>query len=123
MSLTREDLTSAVKKAVEDAMRVPATELECPDCHAKFDRVPTYLDHRVSEYMDKSLESLKTQLEGVKAPTAENLVLECKDGICAMVEEHVEATYNVMRKGEDDAQPEEEKGLWDDMKDEPEEEE
>lgn len=115
MSLTKEDLTSAVKHAVEEAMKVTATELECPDCHAKFDRVPTYLDHRVSEYMDKSLEGLTAQIEGFKVPTAENLVLECKDGICKMVEEHVEATFNVTKKGEEPAGTGEEEavGLFD----------
>ena len=113
--MSKEELGSLVKKAVEDAMKVPATELECPDCHAKFDRVPTYLDHRVSEYMDKSLEGLTAQIEGFKVPTAENLVLECKDGICKMVEEHVEATFNVTKKGEAPApvEPEDEPGLFD----------
>jgi len=101
-----------VKGAVTDALKVTSTELECPDCHAKFDKVPSYLDHRVSEYMDQSLGELKTKVEGVTAPTAENLILECKDGICAMVSEHVEATYNVTKKGEE-APPEEEPGLFD----------
>ena len=121
MSLTKEDLSSAVEAAVKRAMNVAPTELECPDCHAKFDRVPTYLDHRVSEYMDTSLEAVKTQLEGVKAPTAENLVLECKDGICKMVEEHVEATYHVTKKGAPPPEEKEEPGLFS-LEDDPEEE-
>ena len=120
--MTTEKLQSLVKTAVLDAMKGQNSELECPDCHAKFDKVPGYLDHRVSEFMDKSLEGLKGKIEAVKVPTAENLVLECKDGICKMVEEHVEATYNVTKKGE--AAPEDDKavGLWDHMKDEGEEE-
>jgi len=99
-----------VKTAVEDAMKVQDSELECPDCHAKFDKVPGYLDHRVSEYMDKSLEGLKDKIEAVKIPTVESFLTDCKDGLCKIVEE----TYDVTKKGEAPP-PEEEKpvGLFD----------
>jgi len=99
-----------VKEAVAEAMRPQTAELECPDCHAKFDRVPTYLDHRVSEYMDKSLEGLKTKVEALKVPTSEEFLTECKDGLCKIVEE----TYDVTKKGEEAPPPEgdEEAGLF-----------
>lgn len=108
MSLTKEDLNSAVKNAVAEAMKPTSTDLTCPDCHAKFDKVPTYLDHRVNEYMEKSLEGLKTQIEAFKVPTSEEFLEGCKDGLCKIVEE----TYNVTKKGEPPAE-EEEPGLFD----------
>jgi len=111
-----------VKNAVAEAMKAPATEttsplslLECPDCHTIFKEVPLYLDHRVGEFMTQKIAE-------VKAPDPEKLVMDCKDGICKMVEEHVEATYNVTRKGA--APPpdeEEEPGLFS-LEDDPEDE-
>ena len=114
-----EKLESLVKNAVETAMRPTTTELECPDCHAKFDKVPTYLDHRVSEFMDTSLKGLQEKVDAVKVPTAEEFLQECKDGVCKIIED----TYNVTKKGEETAPPEEEEepGLFD-LKDDPEEE-
>jgi len=119
MSLTKDDLTSAVEAAVAKAMQPTSTDLTCPDCHAKFDQVPTYLDHRVAEYMDKSLEGLQEKIDAVKVPTAEEFLQECKDGLCKIVEE----TYNVTKKGEEAPPPEEEEepGLFS-VDDDPEEE-
>ncbi len=79
--------------------------LECPDCHTKLSGVPKYLDHRVNEFLGP----LTEKVDGMKTPTGENLVLECKDGFCKMIEEHVEATYNVTKKGEEQ---QEEAGLF-----------
>ena len=100
MSLTKEDLNSAVKNAVADAMKgteVPKADpislLECPDCQSIFKNVPRYVDHRIGEYVDK-------KLADVQAPNPEKLLMDCKDGICKMLEEHVEATYDVTKKGE-----------------------
>ena len=117
---TKEELRSLVKNAVAEAMSPTSTDLTCPECHAKFDRVPTYLDHRVAEYMDKSLEGLQEKVDAFKIPTAEEFLTECKDGLCKIVEE----TYDVTKKGEAPAPPEEEEapGLFGHYKDEPEEE-
>jgi len=107
-----------VKAAVQEAMQ--PTELECPDCHAKFERIPSYLDHRVSEYVEKSLEGVKAQVEGIKMPTSEELLTGCKDGLCALIEE----TYDVRKKGEAPevlAGGEERGGLFDYPRDEEEE--
>jgi len=94
-------LNSAVKNAVADAMKgteVPKADpislLECPDCQSIFKNVPRYVDHRIGEYVDR-------KMEDVKAPNPEKLVMDCKDGICKMIEEHVEATYDVTKKGEE----------------------
>jgi len=80
-----------VGDAVKEAMKVSA--LECPDCHTIFKEVPLYLDHRVGEFMTQKIEEVKT-------PDPEKLVMDCKDGICKMIEEHVEATYDIYKKGE-----------------------
>ncbi len=114
MSVSKEELTSLVETAVAKAMKVPVIEtspislLECPDCQSIFKNVPRYVDHRIGEYVDK-------KLEDVKAPNPEKLVMDCKDGICKMIEEHVEATYNVTKKGETPAEASEEgtPGLFD----------
>jgi len=113
--MSAEKLESLVKAAVQDAMKVGA--LECPDCHASFTEPARYMDHRIAEYVTQKFTE-------AKAPDPEQLILECKDGLCKMVSAHVEATYDVKKKGEAAAAapegPEEEKvvGLWDDMKDE-----
>lgn len=102
-----------IKLWVEDAMKVSA--LECPECHATFKEVPMYLDHRVGEYMKKSLEEAEPL-------DIEKSILDCKDGICKMISEHVEATYDIHKKGETPVVEEkEEPGLFsleDDTEDE-----
>ena len=120
MSLSKDDLTSAVKNAVAEALKGQPTDLECPDCHAKFESVPPYLDHRVQEYVGTALEGLKTQIEEFKVPTSEEFLTVCKDGVCKLVEE----TYNVTKKEEEpDVPPVEEEahGLFDHHEDEKEE--
>lgn len=116
---TKTELKSLVREAVAEAMKVPSTEtspisiLECPDCQSIFKEVPRYVDHRIGEYMDK-------KLSDVQAPDPEKMVMDCKDGICKMIEEHVEATYDITKKGEAPAgAPEEEApGLFDHREDE-----
>ena len=106
MSVSKEELGSLVKHAVEEAMRgLPSTEIECTDCGAKFSRVPEYLDHRVSEYMTDEIKGLQEKLDAFKVPSTEEFLTECKDGLCKIVEE----TYNVTKKGEEVPPPEEEK--------------
>ena len=121
MSLSKDDLTSAVKNAVAEALKSQPADLECPDCHAKFESVPPYLDHRVQEYVGTALEGLKTQIEEFKVPTSEEFLTVCKDGVCKLVEE----TYNVTKKEEEpDVPPVEDDvpvGLFDHHKDEKEE--
>ena len=107
--VTKEELGSLVRTAVADAMKVPASELACPDCHAKFESVPSYLDHRVSEFMDTSITGLKEKVDAFKVPTAEEFLQECKDGFCKIMEE----TYDVTKKGEEIPPPEREQGLFD----------
>lgn len=104
---TKDELKLLISNAVADALKVQPADLECPDCHAKFDSVPPYLDHRVQEYIGTSLEGLKAQLEAFKVPTSEEFLTVCKDGVCKLVEE----TFNVTKKGEAAAPavPEEEK--------------
>lgn len=119
---TREELKSLIREGVAEAMKVketpkadPISILECPDCHSIFKEVPRYVDHRIGEYVDSKLADVKT-------PDPEKLVMDCKDGICKMISEHVEATYNVTKKGETSPLEEEKVlGLFDDH-DEPEEE-
>jgi len=96
---------------VEEAMNVSA--IECPECHAAFKEVPAYLDHRIGEFMTQKIEE-------VKSPDPEKLVMDCKDGICKMIEEHVEATYDIHKKGKTPVVEEkEEPGLFS-TEDEPE---
>lgn len=100
-------LSSMIKSAVADALKISA--MECPDCHATFTEPARYMDHRIAEYMT-------TKIAEVKAPDPQEMVLQCKDGICKMVSEHVEATYDIKKKGEAvEEPPKEEKviGLWD----------
>jgi len=107
MSLSEKELKSLVGDAVREAMKVSA--LECPDCHATFKEVPQYLDHRVGEYMTQKLEETQPL-------NLEKEILSCKDGICKMISDHVEATYNITKKGEAPQEaPKEEKirGLFD----------
>jgi len=111
---TKTELASLVKSAVGEALRArwPAgggqtLDLECPDCQAKFEKVPAYLDHRVNEYVGKSLEELKGTIDALKVPTSDEFLAECKDGLCALVEE----TYDIRKKGEA-APPEEEAHLF-----------
>ena len=110
-------LASLIEAAVAKAMAPTSTEYACRDCGAKFETIPGYLDHRTSEYMDKALEEVKTKVEALKIPTAEEFLTECKDGLCAIVEE----TYNVTKKGEEAPPEEEEAGLFT-LEDEKEEE-
>jgi len=102
---------------VTEALKISA--LECPDCHASFSEPAQYMDHRIGEKFAEAVAEAKTQV-----PKPEDLLTECKDGICKMVEEHVEATYNVTKKGEEAPPPEEEEepGLFS-VEDDPEEEE
>ena len=134
MSEDERKLSSLVKTAVSDALSI--SKLECPDCHASFTEPARYMDHRISEGFTKAVED-------VKATDPEKTVLECKDGICKLIEEHVEEVYGLEKKVEltaeekakaeadaekvkaeaekaEGAQEEEAKGLWDDMEDEPE---
>lgn len=110
-TLSKTELSSLVSDAVAEAMKVSA--LECPDCHATFTEPARYMDHRISETFAKAVEE-------VKAPDPEKLVLDCKDGICKMISEHVEATYDIHKKGETPVVEEEETGLYSE-KDDPEE--
>lgn len=96
MSISKEELGSLVKTAVAEALKVQPADLECPDCHAKFNSVPPYLDHRVQEYVGTALNGLKTQIEAFKVPTSEELLVDCKDGLCKILEE----TYDITKKGE-----------------------
>lgn len=107
--VSNEALSSLVKDAVTDALKI--SELECPDCQAKFQEPARYMDHRIGEYMEK-------KIKDVKAPDPEKLILSCKDGICKMISEHVEKTYDMTKKGEAVKKPPGEevvKGLWDDI--------
>ena len=108
---TKEGLKLLIKEAVGEALKVPDQDLTCPDCATSFKKVPEYLDHRVAEYMGKSLEDLKAQVEAVKIPSAEEFLGECKDGLCKIIEE----TYNVARKDAPPVEPVEEviPGLFD----------
>jgi len=113
-----------MKTTIEDAFKRreapkegPLGLLECPGCDAAFREVPKYVDHRIGEYMDQKLTE-------VKAPKPEEILTECKDGICKLISEHVEATYDFTKKGEEAPPPEEEEeagGLYGNI-DEPEEE-
>lgn len=121
MSVSKEELGSLVKEAVTEALKGQPADLECPDCHAKFESVPPYLDHRVQEYVGTALEGLKTQIEEFKVPTSEEFLTVCKDGVCKLVEE----TYNVTKKGEEappiDVEVDEPVGLFDHHENEKEE--
>ena len=86
-NLSQTELRSLVSDAVKN------TAFECPDCHASFAKPTQYMDHRIGEFMNQKIAE-------VKAPDPEKLVLDCKDGICKMIEEHVEATYDIHKKGE-----------------------
>ena len=99
-----------MEKAIEDAFkrRDPPTEtpisiLECPDCHSIFKEVPRYVDHRIGEYVNGKLAE-------VQAPNPEKMVMDCKDGICKMIEE----TYDIRKKGAPPVaeETEEEPGLF-----------
>ncbi len=123
MSLTKEDLTSAVETAVTKAMKGgeapkegPLGLLECPDCHVLFKEVPRFVDHRINERFDKKIAE-------IQAPDPQKLVMDCKDGICKMVDEHLEATYDIRKRGDVVPVVEEEEagGLFGNV-DEPEEE-
>jgi len=120
MSVSKEELTSLVSAAVKDALAaqppVTPTSLECPDCHTTHQGVPAYLDHRVSEYMSKSLEGLTDQIKAVKIPTSAEILADCKDGICGIMEE----TYDIKKKGEV-VEPVDPSGSFLDYQDEPEE--
>jgi len=101
LSLTKDELKSWVKEAME------VSALECPDCHATFTAPARYTDHRIGEYLNKRMDEVKT-------PDPEKLVLDCKDGICKLIDERLEA-LKVEQKGEEV----EEAGLFS-TKDEPE---
>jgi len=94
-------------------MKVSA--LECPDCHATFAKPAQYMDHRIGEKFAMAVAE-------AKAPTPEEFLPGCKDGICKMISEHVEATYDIQKKGEPPVVEEkEEPGLFS-TKDDPEDE-
>jgi len=103
-----------IKSWVEEAVKV--SDIKCSDCGASFKEVNKYLDHRVGEFITQKIAE-------VKAPDPEKLVMDCKDGICKMISEHVEATYDIHKKGEAPVveKEEEESGLFS-LKDDPEDE-
>jgi len=108
-TISKNDIKSWVEDAVKD------TSFECPDCHASFAKPTQYMDHRIGEFMNQKIAE-------VKAPDPEKLVLDCKDGICKMIEEHVEATYDIHKKGKTPVvEEEEEPGLFS-VEDDPEDE-
>ena len=102
-----------IKLWVEEAMKV--STIDCPECGAGFKEVNQYLDHRVGEF-------IKTQLDETQPLDIEKSILECKDGICKMISDHVEATYDIHKKGETPGVEEkEEPGLFS-LEDDPEDE-
>lgn len=118
MSVPKEELQSLIKAAVQEGLQGQPVEYDCPDCHAKFDRVPAYLDHRVSEYVEKSLEGVKAQIGELKIPTSDEFLQECKGGLCAIIEE----TYDVRKKGEVAESDDEPSGLFNYPRDDEEQE-
>lgn len=116
--MTAEKLESLVSQAVKNAMGDQPSildGLECPGCHQKFQGIPSYVDHRVGESLDKSLKEMTDKIGAFKIPTSEEFLAECKDGLCGIIEE----TYDVTKKGE--APPPEPSGSFLDYEDEPEE--
>jgi len=99
-SLSDKELRSLVSDAVAEAMKVSA--LECPDCHATFTKPAQYMDHRIGEYIN-------TKMAEPQPIDTEKLMLDCKDGICKLVDEHIKEKYNV---GKQTAEEEEEPGLF-----------
>ncbi len=99
MSLTKEDLISAVNTAVKTALEsqgsASPTPLECPGCGTKLAGVPAYLDHRVQEYVESSLEEIKKTVGEIKVPTTQEFLAECKDGVCGIIEEVYDITKKV----------------------------
>jgi len=108
MSLSEKELKSIVGDAVAEAMKVSA--LECPDCHATFTEPARYMDHRIGEYINQKLSE-------VEPVNLEKGILECKDGICKIIDSHLKEKYNV---GTEKTEEDEEAGLFS-LKDEPEE--
>lgn len=105
--IVEESFEGLITKAPKGSTSTKALIYDCPDCDATFTKAGSFLKHIANESLGRIM--------------SDNL-MECKDGICKMVEEHVETTYNVMKKGEETPPPEEEEpGLYS-LEDEPEEE-
>lgn len=49
------------------------------------------MDHRIQE-------TFAAEVAKVKVSDPEKLLMECKDGICKMISEHIEETYDITKK-------------------------
>jgi len=88
-------IKGAVKEALGANPGAALTDIACPGCGQHLSGVPSYLDHRVKEYMEEALGELKTKVEEIKIPTSAEFLEECKDGLCGIIEE----VYDVTKKG------------------------
>jgi len=85
MSLSEKELKSIVSDAVKAAMKPPETETyTCPGCKFTTNDLTAYMDHR---FMDTYLPNMKEELK----QKPEDVVVSCKDGICKLIDERLEA--------------------------------
>jgi len=90
-----ETLKSVVDAAVKVAMAkaTPVLNLEdalftCPGCKEVNRGISAFIDHR---FLETYLPNLKEELK----PKPKDLVMECKDGICALVKETIKNDFGL----------------------------